>query len=178
MRVTPLYSRAISVLVAFLLIVGPCVAQSTSTLDVVVKDPTGTLINKAQVQLIRNGKSQSLVSTNQRGEARFNKVPAGRYQIHVEAPGFNTATIENIQVAVQVTRRADVTLEIGAVADVVTVEGGASVLQTDTPVRQTNVTERQVRELPLQVSSEFSGRTPLSFIFLDSNVTAGASSGT
>ena len=33
-------------------------------------------------------------------------------------------------------------------------------------------------ELPLLVSSEFSGRTPLSFIFLDSNVTAATGSGT
>src|SRR5205085_626027 len=46
------------------------------------------------------------------------------------------------------------------------------------PVRQTNVTERQVKELPLEVSSEFSGRTPLSFIFLDSSVTAATGNGT
>jgi hypothetical protein len=59
------------------------------------------------------------------------------------------------------------------VADVVTVTAEQqAAIQTDTAVRQTNVNERQVKELPLQVSAEFSGRTPLSFIFLDSNVTA------
>jgi len=73
MRFESLQSRAISVFIALLLGVVPCVAQGNVSLEVIVKDPTGALINKAQVQLIRNGKPQSLSSTNQRGEARFNK---------------------------------------------------------------------------------------------------------
>src|SRR6185369_13572971 len=99
MRVTPLYSRATSVFIALLLVTGPCLAQTSASLEVVVKDPTGALINKAQVQLIKNGKSQSLISTNQRGEARFSKVPAGRYQIHIEAPGFKGQDIEDVELA-------------------------------------------------------------------------------
>jgi hypothetical protein len=96
MRVESLHIRAISVLIALLLIVGPCLGQGASSqasLEVIVKDPTGALINKAQVQLIRNGKSQSLTSTNQRGEVRFNKVAAGRYQLHVEAAGFKALDV-------------------------------------------------------------------------------------
>src|SRR6185503_16592172 len=88
MRVTPLHSRAIRVFIVLLLVAGPCLAQSSESLEVVVKDPTGALISKAQVQLLKNEKSQSFSSTNQRGEARFNKIPAGRYQVHIEAPGF------------------------------------------------------------------------------------------
>src|SRR6476619_4432785 len=97
MRIESLHSRAISVIIALLLIAGPCLGQSVSpnaSLEVVVKDPTGALINKAQVQLIRNGKSQSLNSTNQRGEARFNKVPVGSYQLHVEAAGFKAQDLD------------------------------------------------------------------------------------
>ena len=77
MRVESLQSRAISVLIVLLLTLAPCLAQSSASLEVVVKDPTGALISKAQVQLLRNGKPQSLSSTNQRGEARFNKLAAG-----------------------------------------------------------------------------------------------------
>ncbi|HLM24069.1 MAG TPA: carboxypeptidase-like regulatory domain-containing protein, partial [Pyrinomonadaceae bacterium] len=91
MRVESLRFQAVSVFIAVLLIGGPCLGQSASanaSLEVVVKDPTGALVNKAQVQLVRNGKSQSLNSTNQRGEARFNKLPLGHVQIHVEAAGF------------------------------------------------------------------------------------------
>lgn len=52
-----------------------------------------------------------------------------------------------------------------------------SLFNSDTPVRQTTVTERQVRELPLEVTTEVAGRTPLAFIFLDSNVTSTDTSG-
>ena len=103
MRVESLQSRAISVFIALVLTVLPCLAQTTqgnASLEVIVKDPSGALINKAQVQLVRNGKPQSLSSTNQRGEARFNKVPAGRYQIHVEAAGFKAQDIEGVELAV------------------------------------------------------------------------------
>src|ERR1043165_9693116 len=97
MRVTPLHSRAIRVFIALLLVVGPCLAQACASLEVGVKDPTGALINKAQVQLIKNGKSQSFNWTNQGGETQLNKVPAGRYQIHVEAPGFKAQDFEDVE---------------------------------------------------------------------------------
>ena len=93
---------------------------------------------------------------------------AGRWRIAVEAQGFKTTTVDEYKVAVQVTHSLDVKLDVGAIADVVTVTGDQTpAIQTDTSVRQTNVTERQVKELPLEVSSEFSGRTPLSFIELE-----------
>ncbi|HET6974908.1 MAG TPA: TonB-dependent receptor [Pyrinomonadaceae bacterium] len=131
MRITPLHSRAISVFIAILLIVGPCLAQATSSsLEVIVKDPTGALINKAQVQLVRNGKSQSLSATNQRGEARFNKVTAGRYQLHIEAPGFKAQDVEDVELASGPNRR-EVTLEIETIKVDVDVDEEAQVKNTN-----------------------------------------------
>ena len=99
MRFESLQSRAISVLAALVLAALPCFAQNSASLEVIVKDPSGALINKAQVQLLRNGKSQSLSSTNQRGEARFNKVPVGSYNLHVEAPGFKPHDSEDLDLS-------------------------------------------------------------------------------
>src|SRR5215212_519811 len=123
MLVESLQPRAMSVFIVLLLIAGPCLGQATqanASLEVVVKDPTGALINKAQVQLVRNGKSQSLSSTNQRGEARFNKVPAGRYQVHVEAAGFKAQDVDLDLTVGQ--HRQEVTLEIDAIKVDVDVE--------------------------------------------------------
>ena len=152
MRVTPLHSRAISVLIALLLIVGSASAQGTSSnasLEVIVKDPTGALINKAQVQLVRNGKSQSLSSTNQRGEARFNKVPAGRYQIHVEAPGFKAQDIENVELT-SVPQHREVTLEIETIKVDVDVDEEAQVKNTNPngPAFSNVLTAEQIAQLP------------------------------
>ncbi len=149
MRVTPLYSRAISVLIALLLLVVPCLGQSSASLEVVVKDPTGALINKAQVQLIRNGKSQSLSSTNQRGEARFNKVPVGRYQLHIEAPGFKAQDIEDVELGNGPQRR-EVTLEIEVIKVDVDVDEETQVKNTNPngPAFSNVLTEEQIAQLP------------------------------
>ncbi|HEX7334753.1 MAG TPA: carboxypeptidase regulatory-like domain-containing protein [Pyrinomonadaceae bacterium] len=135
--------------IAFLLSVVPCVAQGNASLEVIVKDPTGALINKAQVQLIRNGKAQSLGSTNQRGEARFNKVPAGRYQLHVEAVGFKAFDIEDFELSTGPQRR-EVTLEIDAIKVDVDVEDEAQVRNTNpNGAAFTNVlTADQIAQLP------------------------------
>src|SRR5215467_10402507 len=84
--------RAAAVLVAFLFALQICHAQNIvkTTLDVVVRDPSGALVSKAQVQLVINNKQQSVVETNQKGEARFDRLHVGEYQVHIEAPGFKT----------------------------------------------------------------------------------------
>jgi Carboxypeptidase regulatory-like domain len=81
MRIESLRFRATSVLVTLVLTCQICFSQGSTnaSLDLVVKDPSGALIHKAQVQLLANGKQISAAQTNQKGEARFNKVPPGRY---------------------------------------------------------------------------------------------------
>src|SRR5215510_13842823 len=129
MRVESLQPRAISVLIVFLLTVAPCLAQNNASFEVIVKDPTGALINKAQVQLIRNGKPQSLSSTTQRGEARFNKVPTGRYQLHIEAAGFKALDVEDLELSTGPQRR-EITLEIDPIKVDVDIEVEAQVRNT------------------------------------------------
>ena len=151
MRIESLHSRVMSVLITLVLIVGLCLGQGASgqaSLEVVVKDPSGALVNKAQVQLIRNGKSQSLNSTNQRGEVRFNKIPAGSYQLHVEAPGFKAQDV-NLDLATG-PHRKEVTLEIDVIKVDVDVEDEAQVRNTNpNGAPFTNVlTAEQIAQLP------------------------------
>ncbi|HEX5833649.1 MAG TPA: carboxypeptidase-like regulatory domain-containing protein, partial [Pyrinomonadaceae bacterium] len=161
----------------FLLSVTSAIAQTDrGSLTGRVTDPAGAGVPNAKVTATNVNTSETReVTTSEEGTYTIPELKADPYRVTVEAPGFKTASAENIVVAVQVNRTLDFKLEIGEISSVVTISNDeAPVLQTETPVRQTNVTERQVRELPLLVSSEFSGRTPLSFIYLDSNVTQGS----
>src|SRR6476620_5959732 len=97
--------------VYLLLCLLPVFVQANASLEVIVKDPSGALINKAQVQLLRNGKVQSTAQTNPRGEARFNKVPAGTYQVHIEAAGFKAQNIDDVDLSAGANRK-DVALEV------------------------------------------------------------------
>ena len=137
-----------------------------------VTAPAGAVVPQAKVTVtnLETNESRDAVTSDE-GNFTVPQLPAAMYKITVEAPGFKTATLDNIKVAVQITRTADIKLEVGAVGEVVNVSGEAApVLQTDTPVQQLNVSERQVRELPLLVAAESGGRSPLSFIFLDSSI--------
>ncbi|HEX8492088.1 MAG TPA: TonB-dependent receptor [Pyrinomonadaceae bacterium] len=171
-------SRKLFTLVVFALILaGGTAAYAQSdrgNITGTVTDPGGAVIVNARVIATNlNTNEVRETTTSDEGSFTIPQLKADPYRVTVEAPGFKSATVEDVQVAVQVTRTVDVKLEIGVITDVVTVTNEAApVIQTDSPVRQTNVTERQVRELPLQVSVESAGRTPLSFIFLDSNVSS------
>lgn len=137
-----------------------------------ITDPTGAVVPNARVILtgVENGENRE-ATTGEGGIYVFPDLRAGLYRVTVEAQGFQRTAVDNFKVAVQVTHTLDLQLQIGEVSgNTVTVNAESEALQADTSVRQTNVTERQVKELPLLVSSESGGRTPLSFIFLDSNV--------
>ena len=148
-------------------------AQSDrGTIRGTVVDPNGAVIANAKVSVagIENGEVRDTV-TGDEGIYVFPELKAGIYRVMVEAPGFSRTTVDNVKVDVQGIQTLEVKLQIGEVTgEVVTVQGEGVAINSDTPVRQTNVTERQVKELPLIVTSESGGRTPLSFIFLDSNV--------
>jgi hypothetical protein len=137
------------VLIALFLMIVSCLAQGSGSLEVIVKDPTGALISKAEVQVSKNGKAQSLSSTNQRGEARFNKLTTGHYQIHVEAAGFKALDLEDVDLTSGPQRR-EVTLEIDAIKVDVDVEEEARVRNTNPngPAFSNVLTPEQIAQLP------------------------------
>lgn len=151
----------------------PAYAQSDrGTITGTVTDASGGVVPNAKVTATNIDSNETReTTTGNDGSYTLPQLKAAPYRITAEAQGFKTGAIDRVQLAVQGSRRADIALEAGDISESVTVSADASVLQTDSPVQQLNVTERQVRELPLLVAAESGGRSPLSFIFLDSSVT-------
>jgi hypothetical protein len=110
---------------------GTIAAQSMrASLEVVVRDPSGALVNKARVQLLRNGKAELVADSNQRGLAQFNRLAPGDYQVHVEAAGFKTQELENVTLTAGVNRR-EINLEINVIQADVNVSEDAQVRNSD-----------------------------------------------
>src|SRR5690348_5622815 len=144
-----------------------------ATLSGTVTDSSGAVINGAKVTAIGADTGVGRASvTSPSGSYTIPELSAGPYKITVEAQGFKTVT-KTATLAVLQNLRLDFQMPVGSTSDTVTVTEEAPVVQTDSPVQQTNVTTRQVLELPLEISSETAGRSPLSFIYLDSSVSAG-----
>ena len=135
------------VILFMLFICVSCFGQTSGSLGLVGKDPSGALINKAQVQLIRNGKIQSTAQTNQRGEVRFNKLIPGPYKLHVEAAGFKAFDDD---VDVTGSSRKEVSLDIEMIKVDVDVAEDAQVRATNPNAAAfSNVlTADQIAQLP------------------------------
>ena len=126
-----------------------CFAQTNASLELIVRDPSGALVSKAQVQLVRNGKPQSVVQTNQRGEARFNKVAPGRYQVRIEAAGFKAQELNEVDLVVGANRK-EVALEIDPITVDVDVADEAQIRNTNPngPAFSNAMTADQIAQLP------------------------------
>jgi hypothetical protein len=83
-------------------------AGPDAALQVTVIDPSGAVIVGAQVTVRpapAGGAGPSTVATDGRGTASFGELPAGRYDIHVEASGFEPTDVRNVRVREGDTRR-------------------------------------------------------------------------
>lgn len=168
-------------LVVFTFGVGIVSAQSDrGSIRGTVTDPNGAAVVGAKVVATSNetNETREAISSDD-GFFAFPELRAGTYKIAVEATGFNRVLLDNVKVEVQIIRSVEIKLEVGSVSgNVVNVTADAAVINTESAVRQTNVTERQVKELPLLVATESGGRTPLAFIFLDSNINSSGNANT
>ncbi len=98
----------------------------------IIEDPTGAIISNTTVVLtsIQTGANIEVTSSDD-GTYRFTSVPAGYYALTVDRPGFKRFQRDLVYVADGTAITLDVRLEIGSVADMVTVSATASLLQTE-----------------------------------------------
>lgn len=139
------------VLLGFLLVSVSAYGQYTEgTIAGVVTDPTGAAVPGAKVILLDQATRQTReLNTDAVGYYRAPSLRPGKYEIRVEASGFKAAVLKDIEVRVNVTTRADVSLELGELAETVEVVGGASLIQTEEARLAHTFETRQVTELPL-----------------------------
>lgn len=164
------WKTAFLVLAGVLVIASLAFAQSdTGRLVGTVLDPSHSAVADARV-IVRSESTESVVEllTNTVGEFGVASLVPGFYTIEISALGFNSVTIEHEKV--DVGREASlppIVLELGAVSEVVVVEGGVSQVQTTNAEVSSTVTSEQIAELPLI------GRNPLDFVRLQAGVVAG-----
>src|SRR6266850_3542349 len=123
---------------------------SGSTLRGVVKDSTGGLVANASVKLIsaRSGGERE-VKTNEEGTYVFTAVEPGLYTLRVEATGFKAHQQTEFTLSPSDTRNLDISLEVGAPTETVTVTGDASPIKTDTGERSDTISAKQLDNLSI-----------------------------
>ena len=115
-----------------------------------VTDPSGSAIINANVvakDLVRGTEWDT--KTNEDGIYAFPRVPAGDYQVRVEASGFKAFVQASLHLDVNQRARLDVPMEVGAVSESVSVTADAALLQTETTQVGTQINPQTIDHMAL-----------------------------
>jgi hypothetical protein len=116
----------------------------------VVTDPSGAAIPNVDVLLTNRGTAQTYQEkSDQAGRFTIVNVLPGTYDLKVSAAGFRTYSQTDLIVTVNTVARADLKMEVGALTEQVTVTSEATLLQTDKSDTHTDLTTKEVANLPL-----------------------------
>ena len=125
--------------------------ETTGGLQGTVKDASGAVIGGAHVEVrATNLVGVKEIDTDPSGYYRFANLPPSTYTITVSAKGFKTVKREGVTIEVGHLPTLDVSLEIGAAAEVVEVSGAAPLIDTTTTTTQTNVTADVLKDIPTE----------------------------
>lgn len=118
-----------------------------------VADPTGAAIAGAQITAVgvQTGVSQTQ-TTDVSGIYRFSALLPGAYKITISAPGFTRQETSNVLVQANEIGRVDAKLNVASATQSVTVTTAPPLLQTDTADVHTDISARQVENLPIMGS--------------------------
>jgi hypothetical protein len=134
----------------FLLACGHAGAQTTGTLLGVVTDQGGAVVPSSTVKVTNTETGfTKTTTTTAEGTYLIPLLPIGHYSISVTANGFKSFTQSNVEIPVAQDIRVDVKLEIGQVAQTVTVNGNVINIDTTTATLGETVDNARLEGLPL-----------------------------
>ncbi len=143
-------------MLAALLVPAIASAQSSATgsLSGTVSDPSGAVLPGVTVVATNpeTGVSQSAV-TGTSGEWTVAALPVGRYSVAFELSGFKKLMRGDVQVEAVVTRQINVTLEVGALTDQVTVTGDTPVVVANTAATYRRLNAEELTLVPTSTRS-------------------------
>ena len=134
-----------------LLVTRAAVGQSPNgTISGLVLDPTGRVIVGADVRIVNDATGVGYPgATNGEGIYAVPNLPPGPYRIQVSKFGFKTLIKPDVILNVQDALAINFTLPVGAIAETVTVQGGAPLVNTESGSVSTVIDRKFVENLPL-----------------------------
>src|SRR5881296_2515317 len=147
------FGRFVTAIVVLIALGTTCLSfaqTSTATILGTVKDTSGALVPGVSITVkhTESGLTRSVVS-GERGGYNVPLLPVGAYEITTAMPGFKQQVRSGINLVVGQEAVVDLTLEVGAAAETVTVSEEAPLVNTTTSSTSGVITEQQIKELPL-----------------------------
>src|SRR5262245_64919814 len=124
--------------------------SSNATLNGAVTDPNGAVVSGAELTLTNTATNfEAKFTTNERGEYTFRNLTPGTYDLKVSKSGFQNYVQKGIILTINAVGRADVTLQIGAQTDTVTIQGDTTLIDFEDAAPQGGVPPETLNNLPI-----------------------------
>lgn len=116
-----------------------------------VTDSTGAVVSGVELKLteVATGEARTTTTTGA-GIYRFPALPVGNYTLEVTTKGFKSVKVQNIVTSVGMVSTRDLKLEVGAATEQITVEAGASLVQTEDAALSQNIDSNIWQNAPLE----------------------------
>jgi hypothetical protein len=138
---------------------------TTGGITGVVRDNNGGVLPGVTVKAIHTAtNAEHTAVTNDVGLYVLRGLPVGRYTVQAELTGFQSARHTDLVVRINEDVRLDVTMQVGAIAETVTVSGAATSVDTVSATLRTVVDQQRIENLPLN------GRNPTQLMTLVAGV--------
>ncbi|HEY6851979.1 MAG TPA: carboxypeptidase-like regulatory domain-containing protein [Terracidiphilus sp.] len=139
-----------------------------------VTDPSGAVVAGAHVvaHAVDTGVDTSTI-TNATGIYNIDFLPIGRYQVSVQATGFNTETLPAFSLEARQTVEFNIKLSVGSSSTTVDVSAAAPILNTTDPTLDSTFTANTISNFPLN-GLDFSALT----LYVPGSVNTSGTSGT
>jgi len=152
----------------FQFVLAPVAAAQITTAEIqgAVNDSQGHGVHKARIEARNSQTGQTfLTSANDAGAYLVRALPLGAYTVTIESTGFKRFVRSGIELVAGQTLRLDVVLEVGAMAETITVSDRIAAVNTTTSTLDSLIDQKKLVELPLN------GRNILSLAALSAGVT-------
>ena len=123
-----------------------------------VQDATGAAVPAVEVRVTSSDTNQARTAvTNEAGGYTFANLPPGGYEFSVTKTGFRPVKQTGVNISINTVSRADITLELGAVNESVSVSAAAATLQTDRAEVRAELTSKTLQNLPVPPGRNYQG---------------------
>src|SRR6267143_1073100 len=142
--------RAFALVIACLSCLAICRADETAAVTGLVTDPNGRSVPGVTI-LITNLSTNvaSRTVTNDQGIYRVPGLLPGIYRMTLDKDGFKSIVKSGVELHVQDVASINFELQIGSVNETVTVEAGASLINTTSAAVSTVIDQTYVKNMPL-----------------------------
>ena len=138
---------------------------STGSVTGLILDPSSAAVADAKLILKNLSTGEELrTPSTAAGLFSFPSVRIGAYSLEVEAPGFRRYVAPSVRVETAGATRLNISLQVGSVAESVTVDAAPPILQAESSSVSTTVNRNLLDKVPFQLSG--TNRDVLSFIRL------------